>query len=99
MVSYIKIRTKLGVLENRVLKNTLGRKSEEMTRDWKNYIMRSVMISVPRHVILHRLNKGKYNVWRMSQELERRKIHKNFDGKEKTRRKLGRLTHTLKMIL
>lgn len=68
MVSYINVRTKLRVFENRVLRKTLGHKSEEMTRDWKNYIMRSVMISVPRHVLLHRLNKGTYKAWRMLQE-------------------------------
>jgi hypothetical protein len=49
MVSYIKASTKLRVFENRVL-----RKREEVTRDWKDYIMRSVMISVARHVLLHR---------------------------------------------
>jgi len=32
----------------------IGLKREKVTKDWKNYIMRSFMISVPRHVLLHR---------------------------------------------
>jgi len=68
MVSYIKVSTRLRVFENRVLRKALELKREEVTRDWKNYIIRSVIISVPRHVLLHRQNKGTYIVWRMLQE-------------------------------
>jgi len=33
MVSYIKVRTRLSVFENRALRKTLGLKREEVTRD------------------------------------------------------------------
>jgi len=54
MVSYIKVSTRLRVFENRILRKTLKLRRKEVTRNWKNYIISIVIISVPRHVLLHR---------------------------------------------
>jgi hypothetical protein len=38
---------KLRVFENRVLRRIFGPKRFEVTGEWKNYIMRNVMICIP----------------------------------------------------
>jgi hypothetical protein len=42
---------RLRVFENRVLRRIFGPRREEETREWKNYIMRSLMVCTP-HPIL-----------------------------------------------
>jgi hypothetical protein len=38
---------RLKVFENRVLRRVFGSKRDEVTEEWKNYIMRSLMICAP----------------------------------------------------
>jgi hypothetical protein len=42
---------RLRVYENRVLRRIFGPKRDEVTGEWKNYIMRSLMVCTP-HLIL-----------------------------------------------
>jgi len=42
---------RLRVFENRVLRRIFGHKRVEMTREWRNYIMRSLMICVPHSIL------------------------------------------------
>jgi len=43
---------KLRVFENRVLRRIFGLKRDEVTGEWRNFIMRSLMICTPHPVFL-----------------------------------------------
>jgi hypothetical protein len=49
----LRLKRKLRMFENRMLRRTFGPKVDEVTGDWKNYIMRSLMVCTP-HPILFR---------------------------------------------
>jgi len=51
LVSHIEEERRLRVFENRVLRRIFGSKREEIKREWRNYIIRSLMICTP-HPIL-----------------------------------------------
>jgi drug/metabolite transporter superfamily protein YnfA len=39
------------LFENRVLRRIFGTKRDEMTGEWRNYVMRSLMIYTPRPIL------------------------------------------------
>jgi hypothetical protein len=43
----LKEESRLRVFENRVLRRIFGPKRDEVTREQKNFIMRSIMICIP----------------------------------------------------
>jgi hypothetical protein len=47
LVSHNEEERRLRVFENRVLRRILGPKRAQVTGDWSNYIMRSLMICTP----------------------------------------------------
>jgi len=49
----LRLKRKLRMFENRMLRRTFGPKVDEVTGDWKNYIMRSLMVCTP-HPVLFR---------------------------------------------
>jgi len=42
---------KLRVFENRVLRRIFGPKRDEVTGEWRNYIMRSLLICPPQPIL------------------------------------------------
>jgi hypothetical protein len=47
----LKEKYRLGIFENRVLRETFEHKTEAGTEDWENYIMRSFIICNRRHIL------------------------------------------------
>jgi len=42
---------RVRVFENRVVRRIFGPKRDEVTEEWKNYIMRSLMSRTARHIL------------------------------------------------
>jgi hypothetical protein len=42
---------RLRMFEKRVLRRIFGRKRDEVTREWRNYIMKSLMICTPLQIL------------------------------------------------
>jgi len=51
LVSHTGRRHRLRVFENRVLRRIFPSKRDEVTGEWKNYIMRIFMICTPLHIL------------------------------------------------
>ena len=47
----------LGVSEKRVLRRIFGPKKDELTREWSNCIMRSLMICTPHQILFECSNR------------------------------------------
>jgi len=43
---------RLTVSENRVLRIIFGPKRDDVTREWRNYVMRSLMICTPHSILV-----------------------------------------------
>ena len=78
---------RLGVFENRVLMRIFGSKRDEVTGEWKKYIMRSLMICTIVRVIISRRMRWVGHLARMG---ERRGVYRVLVRTPEGNRPLGR---------